>query len=95
MDLGLLFTTRKGTPIESRNVNRTFAALIARASVTNREETSDGLGLILSMRVRGRSRPSVAVDVAMEVVGTSLDASVVDRLVARIMVQARSRRPGM
>lgn len=33
-DSGLVFTTRKGTPIEPRNINRTFDALIARIGVT-------------------------------------------------------------
>lgn len=33
-DSGLVFTTRKGTPIEPRNINRTFDVLVARASVT-------------------------------------------------------------
>lgn len=33
-DLGLVFTTRKGTPIEPRNINRTFDVLVARAGVT-------------------------------------------------------------
>jgi integrase len=32
-DSGLVFTTLKGTPIEPRNVNRTFDALIVRAKV--------------------------------------------------------------
>lgn len=32
-DSGLVFTTRKGTPIEPRNVNRTFDTLVARAGV--------------------------------------------------------------
>ncbi len=29
----LVFTTRKGTPIEPRNINRTFDALVKRAGV--------------------------------------------------------------
>ena len=33
-DSGLVFTTRKGTPIEPRNINRTFDVLVARASIT-------------------------------------------------------------
>ncbi|MGH3868691.1 MAG: tyrosine-type recombinase/integrase [Pseudonocardiaceae bacterium] len=33
-DSGLVFTTRKGTPIEPRNINRTFDVLVARAGVT-------------------------------------------------------------
>jgi integrase len=30
---GLVFTTRKGTPLEPRNINRTFDALVKRARV--------------------------------------------------------------
>lgn len=33
-DSGLVFTTRKGTPIEPRNINRTCDALVARTGVT-------------------------------------------------------------
>ncbi|MGH3514252.1 MAG: tyrosine-type recombinase/integrase [Mycobacterium sp.] len=33
-DSGLVFTTRKGTPIEPRNINRTFDALIAKIGIT-------------------------------------------------------------
>jgi integrase len=33
-DSGLVFTTRKGTPIEPRNINRTFDTLIAKIGVT-------------------------------------------------------------
>jgi integrase len=32
-DSNLVFTTRKGTPIEPRNINRTFDALVKRAGV--------------------------------------------------------------
>jgi integrase len=32
-DSGLVFTTRKGTPLEPRNINRTFDALVKRAGV--------------------------------------------------------------
>lgn len=34
-DSGLVFTTRKGTPIEPRNINRTFDVLVTRAGVTH------------------------------------------------------------
>lgn len=41
-DSGLVFTARKGTPIEPRNINRTFDALVKRAGVQRiRFMTSD------------------------------------------------------